>query len=118
MLHRRRYCLMLRTATTNLPPEQQRRLHPDFLANEADYLRLRDSLLGQHRGQWVAVHGGRVIAASKNLPTVTEKAAAAGGHPYIAFVGDEEKIIFRVRRAEFNYDTAYLPIPLPRLPGT
>jgi len=109
---------MLRTATTNLPPEQQRRLHPDFLANEADYLRLRDSLLSQYRGQWVAIQVGRVIAASKNLPTVTEKAAAAGGHPYIAFVGDEEKIIFRVRRAEFNYDTAYLPIPLPRLPGT
>ena len=49
---------MLRTATSNLPPEQQWRLHPDFLANEADYLRMRDSLLGQHRdGGWPSMAG-------------------------------------------------------------
>jgi len=106
---------MLRTATSNLPPEQQQRLHADFLANEADYLRMRDRLLNQYRGQWVAIQGGHVISASKDLQVVTEKAAALGGHPYIAFVGGEEQIVFRVRRVEFQYDTSYQPVSLPRV---
>ena len=54
---------MLRIQTTNLCPDQQQRLHPDFLANEQTYLQMRDSLLAQHRGQWVAVLSGKVVAA-------------------------------------------------------
>ena len=44
---------MLRSQTANLSPEQQQRLHADFIANEQAYLRMRDSLLPTHRGQWV-----------------------------------------------------------------
>ena len=33
---------MLQTQTANLPLHQRQRLHDDFLANEKDYLRLRD----------------------------------------------------------------------------
>jgi predicted aspartyl protease len=101
--------------TANLPPEQQQRLHADFLANEQTYLHIRDSLLLRYRGQWVAVHDGRVIAAGEDLLTVTEAAAVSGGHPYIARVGEEDAVVFRVRRAVFAYDRTYQPFALPRV---
>jgi hypothetical protein len=88
---------MLANQTKNLPPDQQQRLHADFLANEQTYLRLRDSLLTQYRGQWVAVHDGRVVAAGPDLIAVAEAAVTAGGHPYIALVGGEDSVAFRVR---------------------
>ena len=78
---------MLQTQTANLPPDEQRRLHPDFLANEQAYLQMRDSLVAQYRGQWVAVQGGCVIAAGPALMEVMDRASASGGHPYVAFVG-------------------------------
>ncbi len=88
---------MLQIDTTNLPQEQRDRLHPDFLANEQEYLRMRDSLLAAYRGQWVAVHDGKVIAAGPNLMDVMDLAAASGGHPYIALVGAEDAVVFRMR---------------------
>jgi hypothetical protein len=108
---------MLRTQTANLAPDQQQQLHPDFLANEQAYLQMRGSLLRSHPGQWVAIENGQVVAAGDNLLAVTDAAAAHGGHPYIAFVGAEDKVVFRVRRTEFAYDHNYQPTPLPRTPG-
>jgi hypothetical protein len=49
---------------------------------------------------------------------VMESAAAAGGHPYIALVGAEDAVVFRVRRAVFGYDATYQPFPLPRVTAT
>src|SRR5712691_4440732 len=72
---------MLQTQTVNLPPDQQRRLHPEFLANEQAYLQMRDSLVAQYCGQWVAVHGGRVIAAGPELMEVMDRATAAAVTP-------------------------------------
>jgi hypothetical protein len=106
---------MLRSQTVNLPPEQRKRLHADFLANEQTYLQMRDSLLSQYRGKWVAVHEGRVIAAGEDLLEVTEEAASSGGHPYIARVGEEDRTVFRVRRDVFAYDQTYQPFALPRI---
>src|SRR5438132_5996289 len=102
---------MLQTQTANLPQDQQQRLHPDFLANEQAYLHMRDSLLAQYRGQWVAVHGGKVLVAGVKLMEVMERASTCGGHPYIALVGAEDAVVFRVRRAVFAYDQAYQPFP-------
>ena len=109
---------MLQTQTANLPPDQQRRLHPEFLANEQAYPQMRDSLVAQYRGQWVAVHGGSVIAAGTELMAVMDRASAAAGHPYVALVGAEDAVVFRVRRVVFDYDQAYRPFPLPRLTAT
>jgi predicted aspartyl protease len=99
--------------TSKLPPEQQRLLHDDFVANELAYWRIRDDLLAGYPGQWVAVRDGRVIASGPDLMEVLQTAAADGGHPFIARVGEEE-IPFRVRRAEFAYDQSYQPVPIPR----
>ncbi len=109
---------MLRIQTSNLPQDQQKQLHPDFLANEQAYLHMRINLLVQYQGQWVAVHGGKVIAASPRLMEVMEAASTFCGHPYIALVGAEDAVVFRVRRAVFAYDQAYQPFPLPRLNAT
>jgi len=49
---------------------------------------------------------------------VTEVAASSGGHPYIALVGAEDAVVFRVRRVVYPYDTAYQPFPLPQLTAT
>jgi uncharacterized protein DUF5678 len=109
---------MLQIQTANLSSDQQQRLHPDFLANEQAYLQMRDSLLGTYQGQWVAVHDGKVIAAGSKLLEVIEQAAASGGHPYVALVGAEDAVVFRVRRAAFTYDQTYQPFPLPRMTAT
>ncbi len=89
---------MLRIQTKNLASDQQQRLHPDFLANEQSYLQMRDQLLGQYRGQWVAVHQGKVVAAGPKLIEVMEKASTCGGHPYIALVGAEDTVFRRIER--------------------
>ena len=104
--------------TTNLPPEQRQRLHPDFLANEQAYWQLRDSLLPVYQGQWVAIQDGNVIAAAADVLAVTDAAATVGGHPYIALVGAEDDVVFRVRTAVFAYDRSYQPFPLPRITAT
>src|SRR5258708_36901780 len=98
---------MLQIETANLPGDQQQLLHPDFLANEQAYLQMRDSLLGQYRGQWVAVHGGKVIVAGPKLMEVMESASAHGGHPYIALVGAEDAVVLPVRPAGCSYHQGY-----------
>jgi hypothetical protein len=109
---------MLQIQTANLASDEQQRMHQDFLANEQSYLQLRDQLLAQYRGKWVAVHQGKVVAAGDRLIEVLQQASSCDGHPYIALVGAEDAAIFRVRRAEFPYDQSYQPFPLPRLSAT
>jgi hypothetical protein len=93
---------MLQIQTVNLPYNQRQSLHPDFLANERAYLNIRDSLLAQYHGQWVAVQGAKVIVAGPKLMEVMEMATAAGGHPYIALVGAEDAVVFRLRRVAYR----------------
>lgn len=85
--------------TAKLPEDQRQRLHADFLANEQAYWQMRDGLLSGYRGQWVAIDAGKVVSASSDLLALTDAAAAAGGHPYIALVGAEDEVVFRVRKA-------------------
>lgn len=96
--------IMLQTITANLPEELQQRLHADFLADEQAYLTIRPHLLNKYRGQWVAIQGGKVIAASCTLMEVMDRAYAAGGHPYVALVGGEYDVVFRIRRDLFGND--------------
>lgn len=106
---------MLRIQTSNLPGEQRQRLHTDFVANEQHYLRMRPALLKQYRGEWIAVHDGQVIAHGENLVTVMEAVGRAGCRAFVALVGREDDVVFRVRRLEFSYDTTYQPFALPRV---
>ena len=109
---------MLQIQTAKLSQDQRHMVHPDFLADEQAYLSMRASLLGLYGGQWVAVQGGKVTTAGTNLLEVMEKASAGGGHPYIALVGAEDAVVFRVRRVVFAYDIMYHPFPLPHVSAT
>jgi predicted aspartyl protease len=108
----------LKTQTNNLTAEQRAELPAEFLANERDYLALRERLLQTHRGQWVAVRDGQIVAADHQFLPLMRQVEALGGHPYVARVGAEEETVFKVRRAEFPYDRSYQPFALPRLAAT
>lgn len=58
---------------------------------------MRDALLLTHAGEWVAIADGRVIAHGSDLIAVTDEAAKQGGHPYVAKVGEEDRVVFKVR---------------------
>jgi hypothetical protein len=109
---------MLPTSTNRLAAEQRQQLHPDFLANEAAYLRMREGLLGEFRGQWVAVHQGQVVASGASVLAVMDMVGTVAGHPYVALVGHEGEVVFRARRSTFAYDAAYQPFSIPRLTAT
>src|SRR5258707_13402123 len=95
-----------------LPPEIARQVHPDWRKNEAAYWAVRDQLLAQYQGQWIAFAGSKVIAAGTRPVLVFQKAHEAAEHPYIICVGREEEP-YRIRRASFPYDTAYPGEALP-----
>lgn len=98
----------------NLPPAQKKRLHEDFIENERLYWRMREQLLKQYEGQWVAIEGGKVVASGDNLFDVTDEVGRLGCHAYIARVGQEDSIVFTIRRREFAYDMTYQPFALPQ----
>lgn len=99
----------------NLPPAHKKHLHQDFLQNERDYWKMRDRLMQEYPGQWVAIYGGRVIANGDDLFDVTDEVGKRGCHAYIARVGEEDSLVFTIRRREFDYDVTYTPFSLPRI---
>ena len=100
--------------TKNLPKAQQRYLHKDFIENEKHYWTIRDQLLREYRGQWVALHDGKIVATSLDIFDLVEQVGKIGGHPYIAKVGEEESLVFKVRQRGFSYDEEYKPFALPQ----
>src|SRR6266851_1345662 len=86
---------MFGTHSSNLSAEDQKQLHPQYLANEKDYVVMRDSLLPQYKGQWVAIDGGRVVAAAPKLMDLIQAPSLQGGFPYIACLGEEDDVVFR-----------------------
>ena len=99
----------------NLPLTHKEYLHQDFLENEREYWKMRDRLMREYQAQWVAIHGGKVVASGDDLFNVTDEVGKLGCHAYIARVGEEESIVFTIRRREFSYDVSYKPFALPRV---
>jgi len=100
--------------TKSLPEAYKKHLHKDFLINEKHYWRMRKELLNKYKCRWVAVHGETVVADGDDIWEITEAVGKLGYHAYIALVGEEESIEFKVRRSEFAYDQAYRPFALPQ----
>lgn len=88
-----------------------------FEQDGRDYWAMRDTLLAQYFGKWVAVHKGNVIAVSDDMLDVMH-AHTDEGYAYCNLVGLEDKVVVRKRHAEFVYDESYAPIPLPRVSVT
>lgn len=97
-----------------LPPEIAAAISPEWRANEVAYWTVRPALLASHHGLWIAFAGGEVVASGRRPVEVLHAAKRAGGHPYVACVGFEERPS-RIRRVAFPYDSAYLGEPVPQL---
>lgn len=100
--------------TKKLSEEYRKYVHKDFLANEKYYWRMRKALLRQYKGRWVAIHDEAVVADGDDVWEITEAVGKLGCRAYIALVGEEESVVFKVRRIEFSYDETYRPFALPQ----
>lgn len=98
----------------SLPPEIARQIHPDWRKNEADYWRVRASLLSQFQNLWIGFADGAVISSGTSPVAVFHAAEATGRHPFVTCVGREDEPC-RMRRTTFAYDTGYPGEPLPTL---
>ena len=69
-----------------------------FEQEEQAYWRLRDELLKQYAGKWVAIVGGQVVAAGQQMNKVAAEAlrTTGSGLMYLNLVGGED-IVLRVR---------------------
>lgn len=102
----------MKSLADGLPPDIARQIHPDWRKNEAAYWVVRDQLLGQYQGQWIGFADGKVVASGTRPVTVVHAAHQVAEHPFVTCVG-REKEPYRMRRANFAYDTNYPGEPLP-----
>src|SRR5215467_8399148 len=103
----------MKSLAVALPPEIAQQVHPDWRKNEAAYWAVRDQLLGQYQGQWIAFADGVVIAAATTPLAVFLSVQRSGRHPFVIRVGHEDEPWYRIRRASFQYDTSYPSSALP-----
>src|SRR5579884_1227971 len=104
----------MNSLANGLPPDIAEQVHPEWRKNEAAYWAVRDQLLRQYQGQWIAFVDGQVISAGTRPVQVLQAARQSSEHPFIICVGREEEP-YRLRRASFSYDTSYPGEPLPML---
>lgn len=96
-----------------LPPEIARQIHSQWRQNEAAYWAVRDRLRGQYEGKWIGFAEGAIIAVGSRPLEVFVALEQSRQHPFIVRVGHEDEPWYRVRRANFNYDTTYPTTALP-----
>ena len=104
----------MKSLADGLPPDIARQVHPDWRKNEAAYWKVRDQLLSQYQGQWIAFADSAVIAARKTSLEVLHTPGVVERHPFVICVGREDEP-YRIRRATFAYDPAYPGQALPLL---
>jgi hypothetical protein len=102
----------MKSLADTLPSEIARQIHPDWRKNEAAYWAVRDQLLGQYQGKWIAFADGAVIAASKTSLDVYHAPGVLERHPFVICVGREDEP-YRIRRAAFAFDSTYAGQALP-----
>ena len=102
----------MKSLADGLPPEIAQQIHPDWRKNEAAYWAVRDQLLAQYQGQWIAFADGAVIASGTSPVEVLHAAQPADRHPFFICVGREDEPC-RIRRSLFPYDTSYPGEALP-----
>ncbi len=95
----------MKSLADGLPSEIAQQIHPDWRKNEAGYWAVRDQLLSQYQGQWIGFADGVVVASGTRPVVVFHAAQQAAEHPYTTCVGREEEP-YRLRRANFAYDTS------------
>ncbi len=104
----------MKSLADGLPPDIAGQIHPDWRKNEAAYWVVRDQLLAQYAGQWIGFADGKVVASGTRPVAVLHAARQAAPHPYMICVGREDEP-YRMRRANFAYDTSYPGEALPAI---
>jgi hypothetical protein len=107
----------MKSLADGLLPEVARQIHPDWRRNEAGYWAVRDQLLNQYQGQWIAYADGAVIAVASTPLEVFLSVQQSGRHAFVIRVGHEDEPWYRIRRTHFPYDTAYPSTALPVVTG-
>src|SRR5438445_11836908 len=97
----------MKSLADRLPPEIARQIHPDWRKNETAYWAVRDQVLAQYQGQWIAFADGAVIAAAPTPLEVFLAVQQSGRHPFVIRVGHEDEPWYRIRRASFPDDITY-----------
>jgi hypothetical protein len=106
--------ISMRSIADFLPAEIATQLHPDLLKNEEEYWWVRDHLLEQYQGKWIAFADGAVITSGKVPVKVGHEARRTGKHAHVTCVGHEFGAE-RIRRVSFPYDGNYSSHPMPRM---
>jgi predicted aspartyl protease len=96
-----------------LPPDIAKQIHPDWRRNESAYWVVRDQLLPQYQGQWIAFADNGVIASGSKPLDVYLAIQQSTQHPFVIRVGHETEPWYRIRRSSFAYDASYQGFPLP-----
>ncbi len=81
----------MRSLAEGLPPEVAARVNPLWRENERGYWAVRDGLLAEHGGRWVAFADGAVIASGASPVEVFRAGQSSGRHPFIIRVGAEDE---------------------------
>ncbi len=79
----------MRSLTEGLPPEVAAQVNPKWREHEQAYWTVRDALLGEYGGPWVAYADGMVIASGTSPVEVLRLGQSSGRHPFIIRVGAE-----------------------------
>ncbi len=75
----------------------------EFEEDENFYQSIRDSLLREKKGKWVAVHDRKVVAVSDNLDSLLRLTfEVVEGPCYVNKVGEEQIVGRRVYRLRFS----------------
>lgn len=102
----------MKSLADGLPTDIARQIHPEWRKNEAEYWTVRDQLLRQYQDQWIGFADGKVVASGTRPVLVFQAAQQKAEHPYVTCVGHEDQP-YRMRRAQFAYDTSYPGEALP-----
>jgi len=95
----------MKSLADGLPVDIARQVDPEWRKNELEYWDVREDLLREYRGRWIAFSRGEVVASGTRPVVVFQAAHETDQHPFITCVGHEDKP-YRLRRTTFDYDTA------------
>jgi hypothetical protein len=75
----------------------------EFEEDERFYYNIRDSLLKENKGKWVAVHDRKVVAVADNLDSLLKLTfEIVEGPCYLSKVGEEQTVGRRVYRLRLS----------------
>jgi len=103
----------MKSLADGLPADIARQMHPDWRKNEAGYWAARDQLLPKYQGRWIGFADGAVIVAASTPLEVFLAVHQSTQHPFVIRAGHEHEPWYRIRRANFAYDTAHPSGALP-----